>query len=49
MNVTSLTVGPLQENCHVVVHEGRAVMVDPGDEAERLLAVARTAVRSARA
>ncbi len=38
MNVTSLTVGPLQENCHVLIHEDRAVMVDPGDEAERLLA-----------
>ncbi len=38
MNVASLTVGPLEENCHVLIHEGRAVMVDPGDEAERLLA-----------
>jgi glyoxylase-like metal-dependent hydrolase (beta-lactamase superfamily II) len=38
VNVASLTVGPLEENCHVLIHEGRAVMVDPGDEAERLLA-----------
>ncbi len=34
-----LTVGPLQENCYLVVDEGSglAAMVDPGDEAPRLL------------
>jgi hydroxyacylglutathione hydrolase len=33
------TVGPVQENCYVVRLSGsdRAVIVDPGDEAERLL------------
>ncbi len=33
------TVGPLQENCYVVRAAGadRAVMVDPGEEADRLL------------
>jgi glyoxylase-like metal-dependent hydrolase (beta-lactamase superfamily II) len=33
------TVGPVQENCFVVRRQGseRAVIVDPGDEAERLL------------
>ena len=33
------TVGPLQENCYVVRMRGadRAVIIDPGDEAERLL------------
>ena len=33
------TVGPVQENCFVVRQQGseRAVIVDPGDEAERLL------------
>ena len=34
-----LTVGPLQENCYVVrlPDADRAVIVDPGDEAERIL------------
>jgi hydroxyacylglutathione hydrolase len=41
MKVTCVTVGPLQENCYLVVDEssGHAVLVDPGDEAERLAEV----------
>jgi len=37
------TVGPIQENAYIVSAAGsaRAVIVDPGDEAERLLAAAR--------
>lgn len=37
--VRSFTVGPVQENCHFVHSEGsdRCVVVDPGDEAPRLL------------
>jgi glyoxylase-like metal-dependent hydrolase (beta-lactamase superfamily II) len=33
------TVGPLQENCFIVRRQGadRAVIVDPGDEAERIM------------
>jgi glyoxylase-like metal-dependent hydrolase (beta-lactamase superfamily II) len=39
MDVRGFTVGPLQENCWVVRGAGdRAVVVDPGDEAERLIA-----------
>ena len=36
-----LTVGPVQENCFVARRDGadRAVIVDPGDEAERILHV----------
>jgi hydroxyacylglutathione hydrolase len=36
----SFTVGPVQENCYLVFEPGadRAVMVDPGEEAPRLLA-----------
>jgi glyoxylase-like metal-dependent hydrolase (beta-lactamase superfamily II) len=40
-DVRSFAVGPVQENCYVVrAHPGaeRAVIVDPGDEPERLLA-----------
>jgi hydroxyacylglutathione hydrolase len=42
-DVRAFTVGPVQENCYIVRAAGnatRAVIVDPGDEAERLLAAA---------
>ena len=41
MDVRSFTVGPVQENCYLVRRDGakRAVIVDPGDEADRLLNV----------
>jgi hydroxyacylglutathione hydrolase len=40
IEVGMLTVGPVQENCFLVRREGadRAVIVDPGEEAPRLLA-----------
>jgi hydroxyacylglutathione hydrolase len=43
LDVRMLTVGPVQENAYIVSVAGskRAVMVDPGDEAERLLEAAR--------
>jgi hydroxyacylglutathione hydrolase len=40
-DVRAFTVGPVQENCYVVRADAdstRAVIVDPGEEAERLLA-----------
>jgi hydroxyacylglutathione hydrolase len=39
IDVRMFTVGPVQENCFIVRGEdtGRAVIVDPGEEAERLL------------
>jgi hydroxyacylglutathione hydrolase len=39
MDVRMFTVGPVQENCFVVRRDGsdRALVIDPGDEAERLL------------
>jgi hydroxyacylglutathione hydrolase len=39
IDVRSFTVGPVQENCFIVraKDSDRAVIVDPGDEAERLL------------
>jgi glyoxylase-like metal-dependent hydrolase (beta-lactamase superfamily II) len=39
MKIQTIAVGPLQENAYLVVDEGarRAVFVDPGDEAGRLL------------
>jgi glyoxylase-like metal-dependent hydrolase (beta-lactamase superfamily II) len=43
LDVSMLTVGQIQENAYIVAPAGssRAVIVDPGDEAERLLAAAR--------
>jgi glyoxylase-like metal-dependent hydrolase (beta-lactamase superfamily II) len=38
MEVRGFTVGPVQENSFIATNEGRAFIVDPGDEAERLLA-----------
>ena len=43
-DVRAFTVGPVQENCYIVradARASRAVIVDPGDEAERLLSAAR--------
>jgi len=39
VKISSLTVGPFRENAYLVVDEttGESVMVDPGDEAPRLL------------
>jgi hydroxyacylglutathione hydrolase len=44
LDVRTFTVGPVQENCYLVrshAKASRAVMVDPGEEAERLLAAAK--------
>ena len=40
MDVRSFTVGPVAENCYVARREGsdRGIVVDPGEEAERILA-----------
>ena len=39
MDVRMFTVGPVQENCHIARRDGatEAIVVDPGDEAPRLL------------
>jgi hydroxyacylglutathione hydrolase len=38
MDIRCLTVGPLQENCWIVRRDDRALVVDPGDEADRIIA-----------
>lgn len=45
MKITSLTVGAFQENCYLVLDEttGRAALVDPGAEPERLVEMVRAA------
>jgi glyoxylase-like metal-dependent hydrolase (beta-lactamase superfamily II) len=39
MDVRMFTVGPVQENCYILRRDGsdRALVVDPGDEADKLL------------
>jgi hydroxyacylglutathione hydrolase len=42
-DVRSFTVGPVQENCYILRADkasSRALIVDPGDESERLLEAA---------
>ncbi len=43
MKVSRLTVGPFEENCYLVVDDAthRAVLVDPGDEAPRIIGMVR--------
>lgn len=36
--VQLITVGPFQENCYLLVRDGELAVIDPGDEAERLMA-----------
>ncbi|MGH7623337.1 MAG: MBL fold metallo-hydrolase, partial [Gemmatimonadaceae bacterium] len=43
MRIEVLTVGPMAENCYLVIDEStnHAVLIDPGDEADRILAAVR--------
>ena len=43
MRTDHRTVGPFEENCYLVVDEtsGRAVLIDPGDEADRIVDMVR--------
>jgi glyoxylase-like metal-dependent hydrolase (beta-lactamase superfamily II) len=45
VRVETLTVGPLQENCYLIIDEpsGAAALVDPGDEGDRVVAAVRSA------
>ena len=45
MQIAALTVGPLQENCYLLVDDAtaQAVLVDPGAEGDRLAAAVRAA------
>ena len=36
-NVEIITVGPLDTNCYLVTGGGTAVLVDPGDQADKIL------------
>ena len=51
MKITSLTVGPFQENSYLVMDEAShdAVLIDPGDEPDRILAEVERAGATVRA
>lgn len=38
MNIKRVVVGPLQENCYIVEKEGESLIIDPGDEADKIIA-----------
>jgi glyoxylase-like metal-dependent hydrolase (beta-lactamase superfamily II) len=40
LTLTTITVGPFQEHCYVLAHgdSNQCIVIDPGDEAERILA-----------
>jgi hydroxyacylglutathione hydrolase len=44
MKIETLTVGPLEENCYLLIDEStnRAALIDPGDEPARILAALRS-------
>jgi glyoxylase-like metal-dependent hydrolase (beta-lactamase superfamily II) len=51
MKITAITVGPFEENCYLLVDEASrdAVLVDPGDEGQRILRAVSAAGASVRA
>jgi glyoxylase-like metal-dependent hydrolase (beta-lactamase superfamily II) len=41
MDVRTFTVGPVQENCHIARGSEQAIVIDPGEEAPRLIEAVR--------
>ena len=39
MKVDMIQVGPIGTNCYILEEGGRIAVIDPGDEAERILSV----------
>lgn len=37
MNIKKIVVGPLQENCYVVEKDEMCIIIDPGDEVEKII------------
>ena len=38
MEIINVKVGPIQTNCYIVYDKGEALVIDPGDEAQKILA-----------
>ena len=39
MNIKLMQVGPIGTNCYILEHDNKIAVIDPGDEAERILSV----------
>ena len=37
MNIKRVVVGPLQENCYIVEKDGECIIIDPGDEVDKII------------
>ena len=37
MKIERLIVGPLEENCYIVTIDNKSIIIDPGDEAEKII------------
>ena len=37
MNIKTVVVGPLEENCYIVENNNKCIIIDPGDEIEKIL------------
>ena len=38
MKIQKVIVGPLEENCYIVTKDNKTIIIDPGDEAEKIIA-----------
>ena len=38
MNIKTITVGPLQENCYILEKDEECIIIDPGDEVDKIIA-----------
>ena len=39
MEIKRVIVGPLEENCYIVTKNNQTIIIDPGDEAEKIIAL----------
>ena len=37
MNIKTIVVGPLEENCYILEKNNKCIIIDPGDEAQRII------------
>ena len=37
MNIKTIVVGPLEENCYIVENNNECIIIDPGDEADKII------------
>ncbi len=37
MNIKRVVVGPLEENCYIVEKDNKCIIIDPGDEADKII------------